>query len=226
MNVDLGHFDITRHEHRSAKCRQLPAHGRQIQRPAVGRDQEHRLVAPAVGVAVLGGWREHLGPRQAASRHGLTGHRRESTFQEPVQPLPAGVDHAGLTQDRQQCRGASHGPVRRVDRGGKDGLQAGIRLGGLGGRFSRLPDDREDGAFHGRGDGGIGRLAAAPQAMRQVPAGYGSAFLADLRHAPQDLREDDATVAARAHQRSEADRGGHARQGALSDRDRVRLLER
>ena len=61
---------------------------------------------------------------------------------------------------------------------------------------------------------GVGQVEPVEPALAAEPLG----------HAPEDLAGDDAGVAARAHQRPEADRGGDPL-GRLA-RDRLRLVER
>ena len=132
---------------------------------AVRLEQEHRLVAEAlVGVgderrrpcgagvgAIAGGARRRL-PDQVEQR----------ALEEPVQALAAGVDDAGLAQDREQARRPGDRLLGGVDRGRQHGLDVVVALGRDDRRVGRLADDGQDRALDRLGDrpvGGPGALA-------------------------------------------------------------------
>ena len=131
---------------------------------AVGLEQEHRLVAePLVGVGDQGRWLDAgagVRPVAGGARRRLPDEVEERALEEPVEPLPARIDDAGLAQDRQQARRPRDRLLGGVERGGQDGLDVVVALGGLDRGIGRLADDRQDRALDGLGDRAVRGLRA------------------------------------------------------------------
>ena len=146
-------------------------------------------------------------------RHGRPwlGHRADGGFrlldglqhalENELQPKSSGVHHAGVAEDGQLAwslldRGACAGGRRR-----DDARDVGVSRarGGRGGASS-LARDGEDGAFGRLVDRpvrGVGRLF---ERTRQLGRGERALALDGASEAAEDLGEDDARVAARAHE--------------------------
>ena len=152
--------------------------------------------------------------------------RREGALEQAVEALSAGVDDARLFEDRQQVGCAGHGALGGRRGGPQDPLRVRAVGRGLAGADGRLPHDGQDRALDRPDDGGVGRLRAAGQGPREVAAVEARPSAHRGGHAPEDLAEDDAGVASRAHQGAEADRLGDGRQGALGDGQPMDLVQR
>ena len=85
-------------------------------------------------------------------------------------------------------------------------LSAGCALG----RVRSIPDDGQDGALHRCQHRSVGDLGTLAQALRQVEAVGAPTTIGTLGHTADDLRQDDAAVAASAGQRTSAERVSHA----------------
>ena len=110
--------------------------------------------------------------------------------------LSAGVDHAGLLEDRQKLRGPGQGFVARGQNGVEKFLQLKAFGGGLAGLLRHHPGDGEDGAFLGLHDRLVGSLHRLGAGFRQ-DQGVQLLMVADpLGEAANQLREDNAGVAA------------------------------
>ena len=96
-----------------------------------------------------------------------------------------------------------------LDGRGQDGLDVVVALGGGDGGGGRLADDRQDRALDRLGDRPVGGLGALRQRVGEVEAVEPASCRPRPSAMPaEDLAGDDARVAAGAHQRPEADRGG------------------
>ena len=190
-----------------------------------GLEQEHRLVAEAL--VRVRDERRRLGSSGGASPTGrdrrLAEQVQQRTLEQPVQALPARVHDPGLTQDREERRRLRHRPFGAGQRRAEDGFDVVVVLGRLDRRRRRFADDREDRPLDGLGDRPVGGSGALRQSVGQVQAIEPPLPAQAVGHAPEDLARDDAGVAAGAHQRPEADRGGDA-VGRLT-RDRLRLVQ-
>jgi len=96
-------------------------------------------------------------------------------------------------------------------------------LGSVGGGFGHRPDDREHGAFDGLAHGPVGGVGSRPQGVDHGAGVEGLSGGDRLAGAAHDLRQDDARVAAGAHQRAPGDDGHEA--GKVVDRSRVGLVD-
>ena len=133
---------------------------------------------------------------------------QQRALEQAVQPLPARIDDAGLAQDGQQARRPGDRLLGRVERGGQDRLDVVVALGGDDRGVGRFADDRQDRPLDRLGDRAVGRLRPLRQRVREVEAVEPALAAEPLGHAAEDLAGDDPGVAAGAHQRPEADRGG------------------
>ena len=134
----------------------------------------------------------------------------QRALEQPVDPLPAGVDDAGFAEDREQRRRSGDGLLGRLDGRGQDGLDVVRLLGGHDRGLGRLADHRQDRALDRLRNRAVGRLRAPRERMREVEAVEPRLAGERLGHAPEDLARDHAGVAAGAHQRAEGDRGRDA----------------
>ena len=213
VDMDLERAAVAGHEHRLADRFEVVADGVDVETArAVGLEQVHRLVAePLVRVGDQGRWLDP-GPGVRAlaggARRRLADEMEERPLEQAVEPLPARIDDAGLAQDRQQARRPGDRLLGGGERGGQDGLDVVVALGGLDRGVGRLADDRQDRAFDGLGDRAVRGLGPERQGVGQVEAVEPALAAQTLGHPAEDLAGDDARVAARAHQRPEADRGG------------------
>ena len=88
----------------------------------------------------------------------------------------------------------------------QDDLDVVVAFGSLHGGIGRLADHRQDRALHGLGDRAVCSLGAERHGVGQVQAVEPALAAEALGHPAEDLARDDARVAARTHQRPEADR--------------------
>ena len=130
----------------------------------------------------------------------------QGALEDAVETLAAGVHDAGILEHRQQRGRPLHGAGGRGDDVGQHGLHVRLAAGGGLGCLGGIADDGQDGALHrasarhrrrppNRGAGPSARCRPLARRRPSAPCG----------HAPDDLREDDAAVAARAAQRAAAE---------------------
>ncbi len=224
VDVDLGLAPVAGHDDRLADRIEPFAHRIEVEAAvAVGPDEVDGLVA----VALVG-----MGDEEGdAGGPGLPGdlaprppdHLEECTLEEAVEPLAAGVDHPGLAEDRQQGRRPGHRPVGRVDRGGEDGLDVGVALGGRDGGVGRFADDGEDRPLDRLAHRLVGPLGAGPQGEGEVEAREAALRPEPVGHPAEDLAGDDPGVAAGAVEGSPLDGRGDGEGGLAGHR--LGLLE-
>jgi hypothetical protein len=94
----------------------------------------------------------------------------QAPWKQAEQALPAGIDDAGLAENRQQRRRLRDGLLRGVDRRRQHDLDVVRLLGGRDGRLGRLADDGEDRALDRLRHRAVGRLRALLEGIRQVEA--------------------------------------------------------
>ena len=156
--------------------------------PGAGLGQEHRLVAEAL-VAQAGARRCAVLRRRSAVPSGRAGRRPRPprrpgsrgagavtspvrnamrALEHPEQALPAGVDDAGLAQDRQERRRLRDGRLGGLDRRRHDRLEGPLALRAHDGGRRGLADDGQDRALDRLGDGAVGRLRALVERVREV----------------------------------------------------------
>ena len=147
--------------------------------------------------------------RDLAAAHELLDARGEAA-EEDEEPVPAGVDDAGLLQGRQLGgRVLDRDPAGLLDR--REQVLEPESVGhGLRGR-RHLADDGEHGALDGRLDGAVGGVLALEDRPLEDGGVERVGLTPDVADAAHDLGEDDAGVAARAHERALGDGGGHGR---------------
>ena len=137
----------------------------------------------------------------------------------------ARVDDARLLQNGKKFGGHGKRPVALRDDRGDERFEIFILARHLDGELAHEAHDGKDGAFLGDGDGVIGNFGAL---FHRLGKSAGIHFgLADAEHradAAEDLRKDDARVAARAAQRPLRDAVAHFHKGI--GRGRGKLLDR
>ena len=195
----------------------------------VGRLEEvHDLVAQVGDVAVLaalGVARERLGEHRALDLgglgHGATVGDVEQHVEQEQEAGAAGVDHAGLLEHREHLgvRSSASAPWARAASSTATRSPPSSARGD--GRLRRLAHDGEDRALHRAHHRVVGRRGGLGQGGGPA-LGVEALGLGDhARDAPQDLRQDHAGVAPRAHERAVADRLAHRRQ-VVAGRRRAR----
>ena len=113
----------------------------------------------------------------------------------------ARVHDARLLQYGQKFGGLRERPVPFLDDGGKEGLKVLILARDLDGVLTHHANDGEDGALLGDGDGAVCDLGARLQSLGERPGvHFGLAVVQDGTDPAEDLREDDARIAARTAQ--------------------------
>jgi hypothetical protein len=142
---------------------------------------------------------------------------QQRSLEQPVQALPAGIDDPGLAQDREQARRLRDGPFGGLRRRREDRLDVVVALGRLDRPGRRLADDGQDRPLDRLRHRAVGGLRPLAQRMGEIQAVEPLLASDRLRHAAEDLAGDDARVAARAHERPEADRGGDPVGGLTGD---------
>ncbi len=181
-------------------------------------DHEDRAVAEAGELLVdrLDRDRVVVGGRL---RQRLAGDGRGDPAHDLDEPGRARVDDAGLPEDVEQLGRPEDAVVAALDQVPEqlDGRLPAPRLGLVG----QLADRGQHRPLDRLADGAVGRVGRAPDGARQV-----GALAERVGGAADDLREDDARVAARAHQRRAGDlvreRGAVGRGRALERlRDRA-----
>ncbi len=206
--MDLDRSWITRHEDRLADALQGVADGIEVERVLAGRQQEHGLVAETlVGM----GHERRSTRRLAIAAHGRSDglpadEMQERALEQPIEALAARIDDAGLAQDGQQRWRPGDRPFGLLDGRRQDGLDVRIAFGAGDGRRRGFPDDGQDGALDRLGHGRVRGHTAGRQRVGEVEPVDPLAALDRLRHAPEDLAQDDAGVPARTHQGTERDR--------------------
>ena len=172
---------------------------------------EHELGAVPEGYLVGGNHRVRPpGQRDTAGNHQwlaelhlfhLTPQVVEGAFEDGIQALPPGIDHARFLEDRKQSRGIGHRLV-----GGRDGglkhlgqVRVAVFRRPLGGRGSIL-DHGEDGTFHRIAQALVGHPGGLLEGTGEV--GPGQRLLAGdiLSKAAQNLRQYHAAIAPGSHQ--------------------------
>ncbi len=132
----------------------------------------------------------------------------EQRVEPEREPAAARIDHARRREGREQIRGAQHGVARGNDRIVEHLYERGIAVAALD-RLGRRPHHGEDRPFDGSQHRLVRGVGAAAQRAREVGALDPIEAVELVREAAQDLGRDHARVAARAHQRSAADRVAH-----------------
>ena len=135
MDVDLERPAVARDEDGLADRLEVVADGVDVEAArAVRLEQEHRLVAePLVGVGDEGRRLDPgpgVRPVARGARRRLPDEVEQRALEQPVQPLPARIDDAGLAQDGQQARRPGDRLLGRVERRGQDRLDVVVALGG------------------------------------------------------------------------------------------------
>ena len=162
---------------------------------------EGRVAGRASGIKRGG---EILDNGAAAKRGG------DKVLQEDGKAKGAGVDHAVLLEDRQQVGRAGDGLVGLDDDGVERVLGRELLLFALVGLGRDIAQHREDRALDGLADGLEGDLDGATEGEGDV--GGRDRLIGrneTLGHATQDLRGDDAGVAAGTHQGAVGDGAGN-----------------
>ena len=134
----------------------------------------------------------------------------QSSLEQPQEALPAGIDHAGLAQNRQHRWRLRNRFFGCLDRGGENRLEIAALFGNDHGRRRSLSDYRQDRTLDRLDDG----LVRSRRSLSQRPGKVGAVetlpAAQPFGHAPKYLRGDDAGVAPSAHERPEADGGGYS----------------
>ena len=116
-------------------------------------------------------------------------------------------------QHRQQFGRVGNRRIGRAHRFGHDEAQVGVALGCQFRGRGRLAHDGQNGALDGAVDAFVGDAAALTQGRGKTLPGDGGLIVQAARNAAQDLRENDAGVAACAHQRAMRRAAGHFADG-------------
>ena len=134
-------------------------------------------------------------------RQRLAGERGDEPADKLQQTRTAGIDDARLLEHRQLLRRARERVLaaqdERVEQLGDvaPGVRRGLRL------LGQLADHGQHRPFHRPAHGPVGGVARAAERTRHTAGVDRSRLAEDLGGAAQDLGEDHARVAARAHQR-------------------------
>ena len=216
VHVDLGQLHVTGDQDRLPDRLQVGLDRRNVEQlPGPRPHQVDRLV-PERGLLDQGCVpvvRPYAPRAPGTLRDRLDGapvRRLQRALEQMEQALAARVHDVGLAQDRQQRRRLGDGPLRGLHGGREHGLHVVIALRSRDGGGTRLPDDREDRSLDRLRDRLVGLLRARVQRMGEVQPVEPALARQAVRHALQDLADDDARVAARPHQRAEACRLGDA----------------
>ncbi len=223
VDMDAHKLLVAGHHHRVTDCQDGCAQRRDVD--AAARRGQHVLRLVAVGcedgmcgrrdaarVGIVPG-RDGPGRARRAGRAGscATGAAfdLQHALQHAIKPLAARIDDAGVGEYRQQHRRAGHGARRRLDDIGQHGFHVWLPASRALGRIGSVADDREDSALDRRQHRFVGHLRTLAQTLGQVEPTGATASVGAMRHAPDDLREDDATVATSAGERTTAQGIGH-----------------
>ena len=197
----------------------------------VGRLEEvHDLVAQVADAVVVGRRRPSVAVRRRpapaptsarARARGRPSTTWSSGVEQQEEAGAAGVDHAGLASAPAAARACAPARRRPAARAASSTSTRSPPSAGRGrGRLGRLADDGEDRALdrpHDRAVGRLRRRRRAPSASAGAVDGV-AARASAVGEAPQDLGEDHARVAPRAHERAVADGlagRGHVGVGAV-----------
>ena len=212
-------FGVARDEHRFAHLIQptVGSASTSSRSPSRGSDDEDRLVAEALGLErVERGQRDVMAATRAARGSSLAAHGGERAAQQQLKALAAGVDDAGAAQDRQHRRRPRH--RRRCLRTAAASTCSSVPLA-TSACAAAVDASRTTVRIvpsTGCDDSREGRLAALLEGAGELAA----ADLLDVgdgfAQAAEELRQDHAAVAARTHQRAQAERRRDARHGAIS----------
>ena len=123
-------------------------------------------------------------------------------FQNIEEALAARIDDAGSSQNRQQGWRFLYRFASRLEHVGHHKIEVLRYCRGAHRVVGGLPDNCQDRALHRLDNTLVGGFTACPQAGSQVTRADAGLVAETVRHAAQDLREDDAGVAAGAHQRT------------------------
>ncbi len=129
--------------------------------------------------------------------------------------MAARVHDPGILEHGQERRCALHGAGGSLDGLGQHGLHVGLAPCGRLGRIGGVTDDRQDRALDRCEHRLVGHLGALAQAFRQLDAAGATLAVCTVGHAADDLREDDAAVAAGASESPLAEGIGHGVQVTL-----------
>jgi hypothetical protein len=152
--------------------------------------------------------------------------RCQRPAQQQLEAAPAGIDDPGAFQDGQQAGRARHRRMGLLDRAAQHELERVVDLERLLRRAGHVARHGQDRALNRMGHGREGGLAAALEGCDELRPGDTIGAADGVAHAAQELRQDHAAVAARTHQRSQAQRGGDARHCSLAGRHALRLGDR
>ncbi len=220
VHVDLDHVLVADHEGAVADGRQ-----ERLERGLVdglSGDEQAGAVAVHGELRRCGGRRRLRGaaplpraqgdPRQRDGDVGVHefGDAGREAAEEHEKPVPAGVDDAGLLQGRQLLgRLLDRHSAGLLDR--HEQLVEAQRVGHALRRLRHLADHGEHGALDGLLDGAIGAGGAFGESFFEIGRGEVCGAAPHVTEAADDLRQDDARVAARAHERALGDGGGYGR---------------
>ena len=125
--------------------------------------------------------------------------RRAPALEDGEQALSAGIDHARLLEGGEHVRRLGQNGLAAADDLVKQPRQVVRVLADIArGILGDDADDRQDRALLGLHDGLVGGIRAGAQRLGKLLRVHGLAALDAAGKAAQDLREDDAGVAARA----------------------------
>lgn len=125
----------------------------------------------------------------------------QHTFQNVHQPLPTGINHTRLLEDSQLV-GVRSGLFAPFQHALQQKAQVAALFGGVGGFAGAFANDGEDGAFDRLHDAAVGGVGGGLEGVGQI-GGVERFFALEAFGQPAPyLAEDDAGVAARAHERT------------------------
>ena len=131
----------------------------------------------------------------------LAGQRRGDAADDLEQAGAAGVDDPGLAEDGELVRRARQRILAALDQllQQRRGLEIGVA--GVLGLLGELTDHRQHRPLHRTADGAVGRVARGAEGTADRGRVEQPGLAERLGGAAQDLGEDDARIAASAHQR-------------------------
>ena len=133
----------------------------------------------------------------------------EERVEEEREPKAAGVDDACFLEHGQQVGRVLDRGVRGLGGALQEGVERGVVPAGRLGSFCGLAHDGEDGALHRAHHCLIGSVGSLAQRRRDLGSADGFERCERVGHAAQDLRQDHAGVAPRAHERAVRHRLAH-----------------